>query len=96
MSNDDFIFFYFLFFLCTRYKDLRRDYLEVVEVAVCGGRDVQLGDVEHDLLAVGRQDPPLALVALLEGARVHARGRRVERRVLRRPELGAGVLKHDI
>ena len=65
-------------------------------MAVCGGRDVELGDVEHDLLAVGRQDPPLALVALLEGARVHARGRRVERRVLRGPELGAGVLKHDI
>ena len=44
---------------------------------------------------MGRQDPPLALVALLEGARVHARGRRVERRVLRGPELGAGVLKYD-
>ena len=65
-------------------------------MAVGGGRDVELGDVEDYLLAVGRQDPPLALVALLEGARVHARGRRVERRVLRRPELGAGVLKHDI
>ena len=64
-------------------------------MAVGGGRDVELGDVEDYLLAVGRQDPPLALVALLEGARVHARGRRVERRVLRGPELGAGVLKHD-
>ena len=65
-------------------------------MAVGGGRDVELGDVEDYLLAVGRQDPPLALVALLEGARVHARGRRVERRALRGPELGAGVLKHDI
>ena len=65
-------------------------------MAVCGGRDVELGDVEDDLLAVGGQDPPLALVALLEGARVHARGRRVEGRVLRGPELGASVLKHDI
>ena len=61
-------------------------------MAVGGGGDVEAGDVQDDLLAVGGQDPPLALVPLLECHGLRPRGRRVQRAVLGRPELGRRVL----
>ena len=61
-------------------------------MTVCGGGDVEAGDVQDDLLAVGGQDPPLALVPLLEGNWLRPRGRRVQWAVLGRPELGRSVL----
>ena len=61
-------------------------------MAVGRGGDVQAGDVQDDLLAVGGQDPPLALVALLEGHRLRPGGWSVQRAVLGRAELGRGVL----
>ena len=64
-------------------------------MAVGGGGDVEAGDVEDDLLTVRGQDAPLALVALLEAHRLSPRGRRVERAVLRRPELGCRVLTRN-
>ena len=47
-------------------------YLEIVQLTVGAGWDVEAGDVEDDLLPVGGQDPPLALVAFLEGLRIRA------------------------
>ena len=61
-------------------------------MAVGGGGDVEAGDVQDDLLAVGGQDPPLALVPLLECHGLCPRGWRIQRAVLRRPELGRSVL----
>ena len=61
-------------------------------MAVGGGGDVEAGDVQDDLLPVGGQDPPLALVPLLECHGLRSRGRCVKRAVLRRPELGRRVL----
>ena len=63
-------------------------YLKVVKLAVGAGRNVEGGDVEDDLLAVSGEDPPLALVPLLEGLLVSPRGRGVERGVLGGAELG--------
>ena len=68
-------------------------YLEIVQLTVCAGRDVETGDVEDDLLAVCGQHPPLALVSFLERRRVRAGGGGVQRRVLGRPELGCSFLK---
>ena len=62
-------------------------------MAVGRGRNVDAGDVEDDLLAVCGQDPPLALVPLLEGHWLGPRGRGAQRTVLGRPELGRSVLK---
>ena len=61
--------------------------LKVVELAVGGGGDVEAGDVEDDLLAVGGQDPPLALVPLLEQHRVNSRRGAVHCSELWRPKL---------
>ena len=44
-------------------------------MAVGGGGDVEAGDVQDDLLPVGSQDPPLALVPLLECHGLRSRGR---------------------
>ena len=68
-------------------------HLEIVELAVRRCWDVQAGDVQDDLLAVGGQDPPLALVALLEQHRVHPRRWAVHPRELRRPKLGRCLLE---
>ena len=62
-------------------------------MAVGRGRDVDAGDVEDDLLAVCGQDPPLALVPLLEGHRLSPGGRGVQWTVLGRPKLSRSVLK---
>ena len=67
-------------------------HLKVVQVAVGRGGDVQAGDVQDDLLAVCGQDPPLALVTLLEGHRLCPGGWGVQRAVLGRAELGRSVL----
>ena len=61
-------------------------------MAVGRGGDVQAGDVQDDLLAVCGQDPPLALVTLLEGHRLCPGGWGVQRAVLGRAELGRSVL----
>ena len=70
----------------------RMSHLEIVELAVRRCWDVQAGDVQDDLLPMGGQDPPLALVTLLEEHRVHPRGRAVHCRELRGPKLRRGLL----
>ena len=65
----------------------KKTHLKVVELAVGGGGYVEAGDVEDDLLPVGGEDPPLALVPLLEEDRVDSRGGAVHRSELRRPKL---------
>ena len=47
-------------------------YLKIVQLTVGAGWDVEAGDVEDDLLPVSGQDPPLTLVAFLEGLGVGA------------------------
>ena len=44
--------------------------LQIVYLAVVGLGDVQLGDVEHDLFAVGSGDPPLAQLLFARGGRL--------------------------
>ena len=71
----------------------RMSHLEIVELAVCRCWDVEAGDVQDDLLAMGGQDPPLALVPLLEEHRVHPRRWAVHPRELRRAKLGRCLLE---
>ena len=71
----------------------RMSHLEIVELAVCRRWDVEAGDVQDDLLAMGGQDPPLALVPLLEEHRVHPRRWAVHPRELRRAKLGRCLLE---
>ena len=71
----------------------RMSHLEIVELTVCRCWDVEAGDVQDDLLAMGGQDPPLALVPLLEEHRVHPRRWAVHPRELRRAKLGRCLLE---
>ena len=49
-----------------------RFYLQIVQLTVGAGWDVEAGDVEDDLLPVGGEDPPLTLITFLERLRVGA------------------------
>ena len=61
-------------FLHWNLLNQRQGYLKVVKLTVGTGGNVEGGDVEDDLLAVSGEDPPLALVPLLEGLLVSSRG----------------------